>query len=172
MWSYSKHNKVLILDMDGTLADTYNYPDWAGILRGHPEDPWTQSGNANPQEVYDMFLNLKPLIESQKLLEVSKRFDDVLVWSMAPWDATPQVCNATYQAKKLWLDKHFGWIPNILVTRFNKSKSLVIEEDVLLKVYQSLPNYWSPTPFDTLIDDNEEVLNNFIGHGFLPPWIK
>lgn len=171
MWSYGKNNKVLILDMDGTIADLYGHPDWAGILRGHPQDPWTQCGEPDAQEIYNMFINLEPLIDSQKLLEFSKRFDDVLVWSMAPWDASQMVCNATYQAKKFWLDKHFGWIPNILVTRFNKSKSLVIEEDVLLRNYWSLPMYWSPTPFDTLIDDNEEVLDNFIGQGYLPPWI-
>ena len=38
------NNRVLILDMDGTIADTYSYPDWAGILRRHVKDPWAECG--------------------------------------------------------------------------------------------------------------------------------
>ena len=51
MWNYGDDNRVLVLDMDGTIADTYNYPDWAGILRGHVKDPWTECGEVDAGEV-------------------------------------------------------------------------------------------------------------------------
>ena len=88
MWIYGDDNRVLILDMDGTLADTYNYPDWAGILRGHVKDPWTECGNVDPNEVYQMFVNVNPMIRPEELEEFCKRWNETVVYSMVPWDMT------------------------------------------------------------------------------------
>ena len=91
MWIHGDTNRVLILDMDGTIADTYNYPDWAGILRGHVKDPWTECGVVDPNEVYRMFTEVNPMISAKELKTFCETWDETVVYSMVPWDATDAV---------------------------------------------------------------------------------
>ena len=162
--------KVLILDMDGTIADTYNYPDWAGILRGHPKDPWTQCGKVDPREVSELFRNVNPMVNPDELEKFCKSWDDTVVYSMAPWDATSQVEIATVAGKVIWLKELFPFIKNIVITRYHHDKSDI--RDVLYKDFKTLSDNWQPSRQDTLIDDNEELRKNFKGDSMVPPWIN
>ena len=120
--------------MDGTIADLYNYPDWAGILRGHVENPWIDCGDVNPDEVYDMFLNLNPMISVDELKKFCKQFDDTVVWSMTPWDATEEVMKATAKAKLEWLAKYFPFLlDNVVITKHQDNKNICLSENIVYK---------------------------------------
>lgn len=165
---------TLILDMDGTIADTYNYPDWAGILRGHVNDPWKHCGKVNPKEVYKMFCNVKPLVEPDVLQEFCSQWPETIVYSMTPWDATPEVEQATIRAKLQWLYKHFPFLlenHKLVITRQKQEKNFIQQEYVLYRSLSLNPD-WKATPDDTLVDDNKLFLESFIGKKMLPPWLK
>ena len=176
MWIEGENNNILVLDMDGTIADTYNYPDWAGILRGHVSNPWTECGVVNPYEVYDMFVNVRPMITCEELEEFCSNWSETVVWSMAPWDATPEVEEMTVRAKLEWLQKYFPFLmKNVLITKHQDNKNFATEENIL---YSDISfegtgfHWWSPGENDTLVDDNETLLQNFIGKVMTPPWLK
>ena len=172
MWIYGDDNRVLILDMDGTLADTYNYPDWAGILRGHVKDPWTECGNVDPNEVYQMFVNVNPMIRPEELEEFCKRWNETVVYSMVPWDATDAVIEATIRAKKWWLEQYYPFLKNIVITINKDEKNTIFPEDVKYIHFETIPEWWIPGKDDTLVYDNEVLFKSFIGKTMLPPWIN
>lgn len=175
MFIHGDHNRFLVLDMDGTIADTYNYPDWAGILRGHVNNPWTECGVVDPQEVYNMFLNVKPMLTEEELKDFCCKWDETVVWSMAPWDATPEVAKMTVKAKLEWLEKYFPFLTrNVLITKHQDNKNFVTKEDTLfryLKFEGKDIAWWSPSEDDTLVDDNQTILDSFVGHKMLPLWL-
>lgn len=165
--------RVLVLDMDGTIADTYNYPDWVGILRGHVDNPYIDCGKVDPLEVYNMFLNVKPLISPEELEKyINHHWCNALVFSMTPWDASDEINQVTTNAKILWLRNWYPFLNNILITRNKDDKSVWDDKDVIYKGFATLPDYWTPNQYDTLIDDNETILNNFVGYALTPPWVN
>ena len=175
MWIDGDKNRILVLDMDGTIADTYNYPDWAGILRGHVANPWTDCGVVNPYEVYEMFVNTRPMITCDELNDFCNQWDETVVWSMAPWDATPEVEQATVRAKLEWLQRYFPFLMrNVLITRHQDNKNFVRSNNILYSdiSFEGSTHWWSPGEDDTLVDDNETLLQNFIGKAMTPPWLK
>lgn len=176
MWIEGDKNRILVLDMDGTIADTYNYPDWAGILRGHVDNPWTECGVVDPMEVYNMFAMVKPMITCDELNDFCNRWNETVVWSMAPWDATPEVEQATIRGKLEWLEKYFPFLmKNVLITKHQDNKNFVTEENILhadISFEGTKFHWWSPGEDDTLVDDNETLLRNFIGKAMTPPWLK
>ena len=132
MWIDGDKNRILVLDMDGTIADTYNYPDWAGILRGHVANPWTDCGVVNPYEVYEMFVNVRPMITCDELNDFCNQWNETVVWSMTPWDATPEVEEMTVRAKLEWLQKYFPFLmKNVLITKHQDNKNFVTEKNIL-----------------------------------------
>lgn len=174
MYIEGDNNRFLVLDMDGTIADTYNYPNWAGILRGHVNNPWTECGVVNPQEVYEMFLGVKPMLTERELKSFCERWDEVVVWSMAPWDATPEVEKATVDAKLKWLEVYFPFLlRNVVITKHKNEKNTLYDEDILYRhlEFSNRADWWWPGKEDTLVDDNQTLLDNFIGHSMLPPWL-
>lgn len=175
MWIEGENNNILVLDMDGTIADTYNYPDWAGILRGHVANPWTECGEVNPYEVYEMFVNVCPMITCDELNDFCNQWNETVVWSMAPWDATPEVEQATVRAKLEWLQHYFPFLmKNVLITRRQDNKNFVFSHDILYSdiSFEGNTHWWSPGEDDTLVDDNETLLRNFVGKAMTPPWLK
>lgn len=172
MWNYGDDNRVLILDMDGTIADTYNYPDWAGILRGHVKDPWTECGEVDPKEVYRMFTEVNPMITAKELENFCNLWDETVVFSMVPWDATLEVVRATVKAKLFWLHEHYPFLKNIVITKHKDEKNYIDPLDVKYIHFETVPAMWQPGKDDTLVDDNETLLRNFIGKTMLPPWVN
>lgn len=170
MWNHGGNNRILILDMDGTIADTYSYPDWAGILRGHVKDPWNECGKVDPNEVYRMFVDVNPMITAKDLQVFCNSWDETVVFSMVPWDATDEVIVSTVKAKLLWLHTHFPFLKNIVITKFKDEKNYINPLDVKYIHFETIPFTWQPGESDTLVDDNEKLLNSFIGNSMPPPW--
>lgn len=104
-----KYNAVL-LDMDGTIADTYAVPHWLEDLRAESVRP---------------FLEAKPLIGESKLLSLFAG-DNIVICTMLPKGValgTPYA-NACQQAKREWLGKYFPNLTNILFMEYGQDKSL------------------------------------------------
>lgn len=166
MWIYGNDNRVLILDMDGTIADTYNYPGWVDILRG------IKYGGNTAKEIERMFMTVNPLINPKKLQTFCNQWNDVLVWSMIPVDATNDTTISTVRAKKLWIAKHYPFLRNIVITKHKNEKNHIDPLEVKYIHFETIPIYWQPGDNDTLVDDNMILLKNFVGKAMLPPWVN
>ena len=128
-----KYNAVL-LDMDGTIADTYNVPNWLDQLRNESVKPFEMA---------------KPLITEDKLLTMFQD-EHIIVYTMLPKGVplgTPYA-NACQQAKREWLDKHFPNLQSAIIFReYGDDKSM---EDI--------------TKNCLLVDDNPSIRANFNGY--------
>lgn len=105
----NKYNAVL-LDMDGTIADTYAVPHWLEDLRAESVRP---------------FLEAKPLISESKLLSLFTD-DSIVICTMLPKGValgTPYA-NACQRAKQQWLERYFPSLTNILFMEYSNDKSL------------------------------------------------
>lgn len=104
-----KYNAVL-LDMDGTIANTYAISDWLDQLRNE---------SVKPFEVAE------PLISESTLLSLFTD-ENIIVCTMLPKGValgTPYA-NACQQAKREWLGKYFPNLTNILFMEYGNDKSL------------------------------------------------
>jgi hypothetical protein len=174
-----KTGRVMLLDMDGTIADLFNEPDWAGILRGHVENPYIQCGKVNPVEVLHLFRKLKPMITHKELMEFAARYaDEVLICTMVPWDATEEVKFACYAGKKAFLCRHFpGLETRMIVIEHLDNKNLESPEDIYaenigIKPIGQSELIWRPNETTILVDDSELFRSTFKGKAMLPPWIE
>ena len=104
-----KYNAVL-LDMDGTIADTYAIPNWLDQLRNE---------SVNPFQVAE------PLINESTLLSLFKD-ENIVICTMLPKGAqlgTPYA-DACQQAKREWLNKYFPSLTNAIFMEYGNDKSL------------------------------------------------
>ena len=170
-----KNDKILFLDMDNTIADLCGYPDWVGILRGHVGDPYHECNPQDPDEVYNMFRNLKPMVSHEYLLGYCRAMaEQIIVFTMTPWGATPEAIKACVDAKNEWLDLYFPSLKNRIMTEYGHIK----DANAIMKAYWlDLPDISEhrilPDRGDILIDDSETLRNNWLwGPAIAPPWVK
>ena len=90
-------NKVLVFDMDGTIADLYGVEGWLDYLMAEDARPYT---NARP--FYDMFAMM------EVLNELKNDGWRVVVTTWLAKDATKKYDKAVRKAKLEWLDR-FGF---------------------------------------------------------------
>ena len=90
-------NKIVYLDMDGTIADLYNTPNWLERLINEDEN---------------IFTECEPLITMEELETYfpTEKYD-IRICSMTPKNATREYCENVENQKNEWLDKFF---PNIV----------------------------------------------------------
>lgn len=83
----------IYLDLDGTVASLYTEKNWLKRLRDEEEG---------------LFLNLKPMITQEELLEIfpQERYD-IRILSMTPLGASKPFCEKVVEEKNAWLDEHF-----------------------------------------------------------------
>lgn len=128
-----KYNAVL-LDMDGTIADTYAIPNWLDQLRNESVKP---------------FQVAEPLISEDKLLSLFPD-ENIIVCTMLPKGATlgSPYANACQRAKRQWLERYFPSLQNaILFMEYGNDKSLgEFSKNCLL------------------IDDSDAIRTNFNGY--------
>ena len=89
--------KIVYLDMDGTIADLYNTPNWLERLINEDEN---------------IFTECEPLITMEELETYfpTEKYD-IRICSMTPKNATCEYCENVENQKNEWLDKFF---PNIV----------------------------------------------------------
>ena len=90
-------NKVLVFDMDGTIADFYGVDGWLDCLMDEDTRPYT---TARP--LYDMFAMM------EVLNELKNDGWRVVVTTWLAKDATKEYDKAVRKAKLEWLDR-FGF---------------------------------------------------------------
>ena len=91
----SRIGKLLVFDMDGTLANTYGVDGWLEKLRRFDESPY-----ADAEPLVDMFV-LKEL-----LLQLKKLGYRIAITSWLSKESNKEYDDKVRKVKKEWLDKH------------------------------------------------------------------
>ena len=124
------------LDLDGTIASLYTEKNWLKRLHNEEEG---------------LFLNLKPIINQEALLEkFPKEKYEIVILSMTPKDASLEYCERVKTEKDLWLSKHFPSLTKRIYKKYGHNKNLKNSVNAIL------------------IDDNEIIRNNWKGIALNP----
>lgn len=106
------------LDMDGTIADLYNEPNWLENLR---------------TEKQGMFQTLRPMITETRLIELFPNDKyEVVILSMVPKGATKEYSEIVKQEKNAWIDKHFPSIKKRIYLKYGYNKNLKNSKNAIL----------------------------------------
>jgi hypothetical protein len=124
-------NKVLVFDMDGTIADLYGVKNWLPMLRAENARPY-----AIAKPLYDMD-ELNALIR-----ELKADGWRIVVTTWLAKDSTRAYDNAVRQAKIEWLDRMGFDYDEIHLIKYGTTKANCTRK---LKGYQ------------VLVDDNEKI---------------
>ena len=127
--------KVLVFDMDGTIANLYGVENWLVDLRAYNPRPYEV---ATP--IYDMdLLNL--------LLDVLKEQGwTIAITSWLSMDSTAEYDKAVRKAKREWLERYHFPFDEIHLVKYGTTKANCTRH---LGGYQ------------ILVDDNEKVRNGW-----------
>lgn len=124
------------LDLDGTVASLYTEKNWLKRLQN---------------EEAGLFLNLKPIINQETLLEkFPKEKYEIVILSMTPKDASLEYCERVKTEKDLWLSEHFPSLTKRIYKKYGHNKNLKNSANAIL------------------IDDNEIIRNNWRGVALNP----
>lgn len=123
--------KMLVFDMDGTIADLYGVENWLTDLRAE---------NARPYEVakpmYDM-------VELNRILQILKRRGwTICITTWLAKEATKEYNKAVTKAKKAWLEKYDFPYDEIHCVKYGTTKANCTRKK---------------GGFQILIDDNKKV---------------
>lgn len=127
--------KILVFDMDGTLADFYGVKGWLEYLENHNPTPYIIA-----EPLYDM-----PLLVG--ILEVLKHKGwKVVITSWLSKDTTKEFDVEVRQAKRQWLKQYNFPCDEIHLVKYGTTKANCTRK---LGGYQ------------ILVDDNEQVRNGW-----------
>lgn len=127
--------KVLVFDMDGTIADLYGVEGWLTDLRTENTRPYTEA-----KPLYDMNV-LNDLLEVFKMCGWR-----VAVTTWLAKDSTKEYENAVRKAKLEWLEKYNFPYDEIHLVKYGTTKANCTRR---IGGYQ------------VLVDDNEQVRNGW-----------
>lgn len=102
--------QTIYIDMDGTIADLYNEPNWLKSLRNE------ESG---------LFIRLRPLTSEKVLLKkFPKSKFRLVILSMTPKGATQEYCEKVKREKEAWLSNNFPSIKEKIFIKYGNNKNL------------------------------------------------
>lgn len=127
--------KVIVFDMDGTIADLYSVEGWLPMLRAE---------NPTPYEIAKPMYNMSELIEI--LNELKKIGYIIAITSWLSMGASKEYDNAVRVAKRNWLDDFQFPYDEIHLVKYGTTKANCTRH---LGGYQ------------ILVDDNEKVRNGW-----------
>lgn len=108
----------IYLDMDGTIADLYNYPNWLVALRS---------------ELPGLFLRLQPLTDEKTLFELfPKEKYEITILSMTPKNASRAYCEMVKSEKDAWLSMHFPTLKKRIYKEYGHNKNLKNSKNAIL----------------------------------------
>lgn len=109
-------DKVIYFDMDGTLADLYNVPQWLDKLIAE---------DATPYQVAKPMLNLSRLARLLNRLQRAGFSLGIISWGSK--DSTAEYLNKVIEAKCEWLSKHLPSVKwdEIHIVNYGTDKSSV-----------------------------------------------
>lgn len=98
-----------------------------------------------------LFANLKPMVSESRLLELFPSNEyDIRILTMLPKGASKEYEQVVTAEKNQWLDKHFPTLKKRIFKKYGNNKNL------------------KGSCKAVLIDDNEEIRNNFRGLAISP----
>jgi len=127
--------KVLVFDMDGTLANLYNVTNWLEKLRSESVEPYEVA-----EPMYDMD-NLAYLLNILKY-----KGWKIVITSWLSKESTKEYDKKVRQAKKAWLEKYNFPYDEIHLVKYGTTKANCTRK---LGGYQ------------ILVDDNEQIRNGW-----------
>ena len=128
--------KKLCFDMDGTIADLYNVPNWLEMLRAYDPTPYIfAQPMVNPLELAELLT-----IAIDRGIEV-----EIITWLSK--ESTTEYDEMVREAKKLWLD-----LFNIPYTAFHGVKNGATKADSIRRDMN-----WQECETAVLFDDNAQV---------------
>lgn len=123
---------TLYFDMDGTIADLYNVPNWLDQL--HAESP-------NP------YLCAKPMLDMERLqaqlLHLQKHGCKIVICSWLSIGASPRYSQAITEAKLQWLEAH---LPQV-----------TFDDYLFLEYGEGKHKHTKRNEFSLLFDDSVDV---------------
>lgn len=128
-------NKVLVFDMDGTIADLYSVDGWLDMLRNENPMPYVLA-----KPMYDMD------ILADILLMLKASGWKVVVTSWLAKESTKEYDEMVRKAKREWLEKYNFPCDDIHIVKYGTTKANCTRK---LGGYQ------------VLVDDNENVRNGW-----------
>ena len=123
--------KMLVFDMDGTIADLYGVDGWLNDLR---------TENTRPYEVAEPLYNMTELAEVLNILRENGWTVAITTWLAK--DGSKEYNKATTYAKKNWLAKHNFPYDEIHCVKYGTTKANCTR---------------NKADFQILIDDNKKV---------------
>jgi FMN phosphatase YigB (HAD superfamily) len=146
MKEVSKMEKMIVFDMDGTIADFYGVSDWRECLDAEDEKPY---------KIAVPLLNMQAL--ARKLNALRRDGWQVCICSWASKNASPEFFSRIEKAKKAWLDKHLRSVTfdRIDIIEYGTSKAEG-REGILFDDNAEIRAEWGEGAFD--VDDIMGVL--------------
>lgn len=123
--------KILVFDLDGTIADLYGVEGWLDDLR---------AGNPRPYEIARPFYDMKNLKEI--LLQFKKQGWHIVVTTWLSKDSTKEYDSKVRKAKLEWLAKYDFPYDEIHLVKYGTTKANCTRKH---------------GGFQVLIDDNETI---------------
>lgn len=128
--------KMIIFDMDGTIADLYNVPNWLEKLKAEDPTPYIEAA-----PLWDM----KELRDI--LLDASSQGWEIRIISWLAKDSTPEYKTAVRNAKIEWLKKYRFPFETAHLVQYGTTKADCIRR--------------AATDTAILIDDNSKIRNGW-----------
>lgn len=114
--------KAIYFDMDGTLADMFNYPDWLRLLRAE---------DVRPYRDYEPIVNLGELVPILEQLRGLGIHVGVISWLSK--GSSISYAKATRAAKMEWLQNHIHFeFDSIKICRYGAPKHNYAMDDSIL----------------------------------------
>lgn len=145
-------NKVLVFDMDGTIADLYGVDNWLEDLRAENPRPYEKANPIYPADILNT------------LLEIFKANGwRIVVTTWLAKGSTKEYDNLVREAKLAWLDKYDFPYDEIHLVKFGTTKANCTRHlggfQVLVDDNEAIRNGWH---LGDTINANENVIEKLI----------
>lgn len=127
--------KMLVFDMDGTIANLYGVEGWLEMLRDYNPEPYR---NAEPMYKMDILREL--------LLIIKQMGYRIAITSWLSKESTKEYDEAVRQAKLEWLEKYQFPYDEIHIVKYGTKKSNCTK---------------NKADYQILFDDSEDVRNSW-----------
>lgn len=140
--------KILVFDMDGTIADLYGVENWLPLLRAE---------NPLPYEIAEPLYDMGEL--AQILLQLKSKNYLVVVTSWGSLDASPEYMAKIRQAKKDWLYQYNFPFDEIHIVKYGTTKANCTRKyggyQILFDDNQKIRKGWN---LGATVDANENII--------------
>ena len=140
--------KILVFDMDGTIADLYGVENWLPLLCAE---------NPLPYEIAKPLYDMDEL--AQILLQLKSKNYLVVVTSWGSLDATPEYMAKIRQAKKDWLYQYNFPFDEIHIVKYGTTKANCTRKyggyQILFDDNQKIRKGWN---LGATVDANENII--------------